>query len=414
MAKDKKYKLVLTKKMPVHQRDWKNRRFYQLVALRDIPLHNVKAGDLGGYVSSRHILSHEGNCWIGESAQVIDHVRVSGDAYIGGDALVYNFFGYDFFIKDNAVIRDNAAVWIYHKPSNSLHSPVLEITLGGNAEIYGNANLVNVKEVSGFAKIYGNTYLDGVEVAAGTIDISGNTHVEQGVKLLGDTKISGEKTLIGAGSIIRDCIVSDVSLQRYAEFTNRLINSNGSFPRERTKELTAGANAVKELTVATPEKNLKTARILAVYKEVLDGIASYETDIVKILKYPVMTDRTSPLTRAMAKCLKDAQHFADVPESTEFAEAVRALEDAYFAAESNALKIASTVLSEDERKKAEKASDLLAIAANDASTENEKKVSFKQAFKQLEGIVVVPEIAVDTFRIKIGLKELETLTQEEV
>lgn len=77
------------------------------------------------------------------------------------------------------------------------------------------------------------------------------------------------------------------------------------------------------------------------------------------------------------------------------------------AAESNAMKLSSSLLSGEELKKMDKAKDLLAIASNEASTEHEKKVSFQQAFKQLEGIIVVPEMAVDTFRAKIGLKEIE-------
>jgi hypothetical protein len=45
-------------------------RMYRIKALRDIPAHNVKAGDLGGWVNRRNILSHEGDCWIGDEAKV--------------------------------------------------------------------------------------------------------------------------------------------------------------------------------------------------------------------------------------------------------------------------------------------------------------------------------------------------------
>lgn len=413
MTKDKKYKLIRAGKMSVHQRDWKARRFYQLVALRDIPLHNVKAGDLGGYVTDDQILSQEGNCWIGEEAQVIDEVRVFGDAYIGGKSLVYNFFGYDLFIKDNAILRENAVVWIYRDTSTLTHGLTSEVIIGGSAEIYGNANLVNVKEVSGFAKIHGDAHLGNNTVVTGTVDISGGTRIDEGVKILGDTQIFGKKTLIGTGSVIRDCIVSDVSLQRYAEFSNRVINKEGSFTRESHIALTSGSPAtdtpvLESFTTLEPQMPSKSKRILAVYNEVLEGIASYETDIVKLIKYPIMSDRTDPYTRNMVKCAKDADYYASEPESDNFSDAVRALEDAYFAAESNALKIASTSIPEEDRKKMEKAKVLLALAANESTSENEKKMSFKQAFKQLEGVVVVPEIAVDTFRVKIGLKELES------
>jgi hypothetical protein len=42
-----------------------------------------------------------------------------------------------------------------------------------------------------------------------------------------------------------------------------------------------------------------------------------------------------------------------------------------------------------------------------AATENEKINAFKQGFKQLEGIIIVPEQAVTALRVKAGIAELE-------
>ena len=409
----KKYKLVLTKKMPVNGVDWKPRRFYQLMALRDIPMHNVKAGDMGGYVSSGYILSHDGDCWIGENAQIIDTVTVAGDAYVGGNVLLSNFFGWPLTVKDRARITGNASAFLHVDTKfNNFKTLDLKMVISGHADISGEAMLRNVREVSAYAKIHGNAFLSDVVIVSGTSDISGKAEIKEGVSILGNTEIFG-KTIVNSGAIIRDSIVSDVDIANYAEVYGQVINPDGMKKRSGS-ELTLGYGIVEPVAIesksSAPEPAVlpaKEKRILAVYQETLESIASYETDIVKIIKYPVMTDRTDPFTRTMAKALKEAQYFAENPTDPDFMGAVRDLEDAYLAAESNALKIASSLLSETEVKKVQRVKDMLSIASNEVSSEQEKKAAFKQAFKQLEGIIAVPEVAVDTFRIKIGLQELE-------
>ena len=73
---------------------------FQIRALRDIPEHGVKKGDLGGYVEGEHNLSQEGSCWIADKEEVCEQARVEEDAYVGGQAVVW----------DDAVIRGQAVV----------------------------------------------------------------------------------------------------------------------------------------------------------------------------------------------------------------------------------------------------------------------------------------------------------------
>ncbi|MFZ8064866.1 hypothetical protein [Escherichia coli] len=91
-------------------------------ALRDIPRHGVKAGDLGGWVEGEHNLSQDGDAWI------------AGDACVMGDARVY----------DNALVMDRASVYsggrVY---GDAVVSGILEIQ--NNVDVCGNAH------VSGFS-----------------------------------------------------------------------------------------------------------------------------------------------------------------------------------------------------------------------------------------------------------------------
>jgi len=61
---------------------------YRIRALRDIPRHNVKAGDLGGFIESEVNLSQEGDCWVGDNAYVFGGARVCINACVCGDVIL--------------------------------------------------------------------------------------------------------------------------------------------------------------------------------------------------------------------------------------------------------------------------------------------------------------------------------------
>ena len=64
-----------------------NKTLYQIKALKDFGL--IKKGNLGGYIGSEKNLSHDGNCWVSENAQVYGNVWVSENAQIYGNARAY-------------------------------------------------------------------------------------------------------------------------------------------------------------------------------------------------------------------------------------------------------------------------------------------------------------------------------------
>lgn len=54
----------------------------QIRALKDIPCHNVKVGDLGGYIENETNLSQEGDCWIDAGCVVSGPIKVLGSSYV--------------------------------------------------------------------------------------------------------------------------------------------------------------------------------------------------------------------------------------------------------------------------------------------------------------------------------------------
>lgn len=151
---------------------------YRIRALKSFG--TVKAGDLGGFISSERNLSQDGDCWVSDearvygeayvshNAQVMDHARVFDDARVSGDARVFEksrLYG-DARVHDNACVYGEGQVfegaWVYGDAVVCGHSLVCgnalvygETMITGHAQVFDQAK-VSGETVSGDAKIRGN------------------------------------------------------------------------------------------------------------------------------------------------------------------------------------------------------------------------------------------------------------------
>lgn len=383
---NRKYKLIPVGLLSNPVQDIEPQKMYQLKALRDIPLHNVKKGDLGGYVQEVSTLSHEGACWVGGQAQVVYNVRISGDSLIDGNAVVDGENDCPIFIKDDVLITDNAQV-VARRDRIKDMTFYIGMTLQEDLNIKGHAFVRNLTLGSGDASIEERARVLEAEEISGSSIISGRAEIKNGAMVIGDSIVGDYETIDGK-IIVRDRVILEHTVKR--DETPKQVEA--SVAKKEKKEIN------KVPVGPTP---------LTVFNDVMDSINAYQEDIVKIIKYPVMTDRTDPYTLKMAKAVNHAKRLVSTPDSAEFKEAVASLEDTFLEAESNAIKLSATTLSEADRKKVALAKDLLRVASDEASAENEKKIAFQRGFKTLEGVLTVPESAVDAFRIKVGLKEIE-------
>lgn len=100
---------------------------HRIRAVRDIPEHNVKAGDLGGWLETEENLSHNGAAW------------VTGDAVVTGAA----------WVTDSARVTDSACVtgsaWVTGK-----------VCVTGLACVTGSALVTGKARVTGNAWVRGN------------------------------------------------------------------------------------------------------------------------------------------------------------------------------------------------------------------------------------------------------------------
>lgn len=150
-------------------------------ALKDFG--DVKAGDLGGYIEKEKNLSHEGNCWVYEQAEVFHNATILDNAKI----------------KDNARIFDNAEV-------------------GGNAEISDNADILDSAMISGNVKVYGNAEVGGNVKAYGEAQIYDNAKVYGNSEVYGSAKVYDYAQVSGNAKIYGEAKVYDnVKIYDYAQ-----------------------------------------------------------------------------------------------------------------------------------------------------------------------------------------------------
>lgn len=440
----KKYRLVGEKEiLPTENGKFQG---YRIQALVDIPLHGVKAGDMGGYVTSEMVLSHEGSCWVGGDAMVSEYTDTS-----------YYSFGEkperEFCIKENALITDNAYVYgIIRGNAKISGNAYVNSHLGGNSVISDNAYMFNCS-VSGSLILSGNARLSDVNVycqgaepivikdditikgggdektrifcpagskislsgassmnkvsidgglifdAVGNLEsvtfegdntILGKPQIKPNVKFTGRNVISGD-SLIPPGSHVHD-VVMDSGVLQYG--------SPSALP-----ELPAGANRLE--IAASPVEAIDITEHLETIQQIEAEYESYTTDIVKLIKYPAMVDASLPEIADLVSKLRTAKRVMKSGNAKKVRDIAEALDLAFIRAENKVQTLVASHLDEGKKKSLKDAEKMFKLACDEASPEPEKRLGFKAGMRALEGIVPVSEKASDNMKARIGLLELE-------
>lgn len=115
---------------------------HRIRALIDIPEHDVKAGDLGGWIEAERNLSQKGAAWVADEAWVTGLSLVIGNALEMGNA---------------------RAMGAARVTGLSL--------VAGNALVTGNAHIINTARVTGAALVTGNACVRGAAW------VTGNAHI---------------------------------------------------------------------------------------------------------------------------------------------------------------------------------------------------------------------------------------------
>ncbi len=115
-----------------------------------------------------------------------------------------------------------------------------------------------------------------------------------------------------------------------------------------------------------------------------------QSDIVQLLKYPMISDMEEPLVQKFHTSLSYAKSLSAKSLDNSFVLAVSALKTDWMLLLQKSRKIELSKFNVGERKRIILASKLMGIALNTASTPPERQSAYKKAMEQLKGLVEVP------------------------
>lgn len=135
----------------------------------------------------------------------------------------------------------------------------------------------------------------------------------------------------------------------------------------------------------------------------------YELDVGKLIDFPMMTDVREPLTVAFhrakreADALRPAKPDAVSPSrAAEYRAAVNNYEVAFSMAETEARRLKAGSFSEKERQRLSTARKLITIAVDNAATPNERQTAYRRARRELDGLIVLPDRAVNLLEEQVA------------
>jgi acetyltransferase-like isoleucine patch superfamily enzyme len=183
---------------------------YQVIALRDIPLHKVKKGDYGGYIQYEENLSHHGDCWVDRNALVLgknsviednalvtDRAVVRGNSRISGDVIVASMAKLeDVSLKGkNVKVTDNAVL-------NDVYLDGKDILIAGNSYLL---SIIVAKRVDGFT-MDGNAVLIAKEIIS-TVITGSNIAIRNHAHLEDVEKIKGNNISFMDNAVVKDGVI---------------------------------------------------------------------------------------------------------------------------------------------------------------------------------------------------------------
>lgn len=435
MFKRQKKKYKLLEKESIVGIDGKNYEVHRIQALIDIPMHNVKAGDLGGYISELDLLDHEGFCWVGGNAIISKFSyrssTIRGDALVTDNAIVTGYARGKAIVKGNAIVDGVASGECYISDDVKISQTTVEgnVTLLGKVVIsgmlvaaYENGKIiikddVSIRNVHAYdEKGYKVAAKSIVAGADQTIEISGKIEMENtsltgncvldGEFRLENADIKGDNKIIGTPRILPNFRLSG---------TNHISGKAIIPPSSHLHNITIDSGIFSYLE--SPEGNqsgIEAPRIPAESNEYVNAIKdieaeyeSYTTDIVKLIKYPAMVDSSIPEVAEFIFTLRMANRAIKVSNEIKIQELSEKLEMAFLRAENTVRTLVTSHLNEDKKKSLKTAEKMFKIACDDASPDPEKRLGFKAGLRSLEGVLDISDRAVENLKERVGILELE-------
>ncbi|MFJ2551572.1 hypothetical protein [Microbacterium sp. NPDC087591] len=164
-----------------------------------------------------------------------------------------------------------------------------------------------------------------------------------------------------------------------------------------------------DTTASVPSNDL-LVRLFAEHDEITAHWLDYELDVAKLIAFPAMSDGRQPLTAAFlrakkkADALRPASADAKVSEQQvgEYLQAVGDYAVAFEIAEKDARRLRDSTFTEPERKRLERAQQLLKVAIDESATQAERNVAYKRVREELDGLILLSDDAVTVLEKQVA------------
>lgn len=163
-------------------------------------------------------------------------------------------------------------------------------------------------------------------------------------------------------------------------------------------------------TTASVAPNELLTRLFAEHDEITARWLDYELDVAKLIAFPAMSDGRQPLTAAFLRAKKTADALrpssADQRVSeqqvTEYLDAVGNYAVAFEIAERDARRLRDSTFTEAERKRLDRAQQLLKVAVDESATQAERNVAYKRVREELDGLISLSDEAVEVLEKQVA------------
>ncbi|MFI3231121.1 MAG: hypothetical protein R3Y29_06200 [bacterium] len=237
LPNNQKY-ILLKVKNPDHS---KTDFLYRIRAIKSF--NDVKAGDLGGYVSGEDNLSQEGNCWIYDDSMVLDY------AFIDQNALIFR----------NSIIRDNARI---SSNTNIVNSHISDnVYIIGESQVFESV-IKNDVSITGSAIVINSLITDNVEIKNNSRVISAN--IKEFNKLFDNTFVY-RSSITGGYTLKDNIIIRKSTMEGFEELAGDVyINNNKKSDKininnkklEKERSIEYNYNPDNRLSSYNPDNNL--------------------------------------------------------------------------------------------------------------------------------------------------------------
>ncbi|KQQ66901.1 hypothetical protein [Microbacterium sp. Leaf320] len=184
----------------------------------------------------------------------------------------------------------------------------------------------------------------------------------------------------------------------------------------KTAQLEARSGRAKRIgpavvdTRASVAPNTLLERLFSEHDEITAHWLDYELDVAKLIAFPAMSDGRQPLVAAFLRAKKTADALRPLSadstvterQVSEYLDAVGAYAVAFEIAEKDARRLRDSTFTEPERKRLDRAQQLLKVAVDESATQAERNIAYRRVRDELEGLILLSDEAVQVLENQVA------------